>query len=161
MSTVSDAVTGAVRHAMSAARHDKIDALEALIRAECPAVECPVRNHFAPGVYAREMTIPAGTVLTGKIHKTAALSIMSKGALLLYMEDGTTREIRAPFTYIAPPGTRRAAYALEETVWTVIHPTDLTDVDEIERQFIAQTPEEFRLFCESQLKLAPSAAEGS
>lgn len=156
-----DAVTAVVRQVIHEARHDKLDALEAVIRSECPPVECPVVNHFAPGVYAREMTIPAGTVLTGKIHKTAALSIMSKGALLLYMEDGSTKEVRAPFTYVAPPGTRRAAYALEETVWTVIHPTELTDVDAIEAEFIAQSPAEYRLYCEQQLKLTAQAVEGS
>lgn len=156
---MTEAVTTAVTGAMQAARDDKLDALEAVIRRDCPTVECPVTNHFAPGVYAREMLIPAGTVLTGKIHKTAALSIMSKGALLLYLDDGSTREVRAPFTYVAPPGTRRAAYALEDTVWTVIHPTNLTDVDAIEREFIAQTPDEYRLHCEQQLKLT-AAAEG-
>lgn len=147
------AVTGTLTGAMRAARDDKLDALEHLIRRDCPPVECPVVDHFAPGVYAREMTIPAGTVLTGKIHKTAALSIMSKGALRLLMEDGTTRDVRAPFTYVAPPGTRRAAVALEDTVWTVIHPTDLTDVAEIERQFVAQTPAEYRLFLEQTQQL--------
>lgn len=131
-------------------RDEKLDALEALIREKSPPVECPVRHHFAPGLYAREMTIPAGTVLTGKIHKTAALSIMSKGSLLLYDEDGSTRRVDAPFTYVAPPGTRRAAYAITETVWTVMHPTDSTDVAEIERQFIAQTPAEYLAFVAQQ-----------
>ena len=118
--------------------------------------DCPVTNHFAPGLYAREMFIPAETVLTGKIHKYANLSIMSKGALRLFMEDGTTKDVRAPFTYVAPPGTRRAALALEDTVWTVIHATEETDVDEIERQVVAQTPAEYRLFVEEQLKLEGS-----
>lgn len=135
------------------ARDQRIDALEAAIVRELPPVDCPVTNHFAPGLYAREMLIPAGTVLTGKVHKYANLSIMSKGALRLFMEDGTTQEVRAPLTYIAPAGTRRAALALEDTVWTVIHATEETNVDAIERQFIAQTPAEYRLFVEEQLKL--------
>lgn len=138
------------------ARDQRIDALEAAIVRELPPVDCPVTNHFAPGLYAREMLIPAGTVLTGKVHKYANLSIMSKGALRLFMEDGTTKEVRAPLTYIAPPGTRRAALALEDTVWTVIHATEETDVDAIEREVIAQTPAEYRLFVEEQLKLEGS-----
>jgi len=135
------------------ARDRKIDALEAGIRAELVPVDCPITHHFAPGLYAREMFIPAGTVLTGKIHRFANLSIMSAGALRLYMEDGTTTEVRAPFTYVAPPGTRRAAEALEDTVWTVIHATEETDVDKIEQAVVCQTPEEYRLFFQEQLKL--------
>lgn len=135
------------------ARDRKIDALEDGIRRDLKPVECPVTDHFAPGLYAREMFIPAGTVLTGKIHKYANLSIMSKGALRLFLEDGTTKEVRAPFTYVAPPGTRRAAYALEDTVWTVVHATEETDVGKIEQAVVCQTPGEYRLFFQEQLKL--------
>ncbi|MBT2300361.1 hypothetical protein J7E70_07775 [Variovorax paradoxus] len=134
-------------------RDRKIDALEEGIRRELQPVVCPVVNHFAPGLYAREMHIPAGTVLTGKIHKYANLSIMSAGCLRIFLEDGTTSIVKAPFTYVSPPGTRRAAEALEDTVWTVIHATEETDVAKIEQQFIAQTPAEYRLFHEEQLKL--------
>jgi hypothetical protein len=135
------------------ARDRRIDALEAAIVRDLPPVDCPVTDHFAPGLYAREMFIPAETVLTGKIHKYANLSIMSKGALRLFMEDGSTQDVRAPFTYVAPPGTRRAALALEDTVWTVIHATEETDVDKIEQAVVCQTPEEYRLFFQEQLKL--------
>ena len=135
------------------ARDRKIDALEAGIRNELQVFEPPITNYFAPGLYAREMFIPKGTTLTGKIHKHANLSIMSAGALELYLEDGTTAVVRAPFTYVAPPGTRRAAHALEDTVWTVIHATEETDVQKIEQAVVCQTAEEYRLFFQEQLKL--------
>lgn len=139
-------------------RDRKIDALEEGIRKELVPVDCPVTNYFAPGLYAREVLIPAGTTLTGKIHKYANLSIMSAGALLLHMEDGTTQEVRAPFTYVAPPGTRRAATALEDTVWTVIHATEETDVAKIEQECIAESPAAYRLFFAEQMKIE---SEGS
>lgn len=138
------------------ARDRKIDALEHGIRRELQPVECPIANYFAPGLYAREMFIPAGTTLTGKIHKYANLSIMSKGALELFLEDGTTQIVRAPFTYVSPAGTRRAAHAIEDTVWTVIHATEETDVEKIEQSVVCQTPEEYRLFFQEQLKLEGS-----
>lgn len=142
------------------ARDAKVDALEAAIRSDLAPVEMPVTSYFAPGLYARELFIPKGTVLTGKIHKFANLSIMSAGALKLFMEDGSTPIVRAPFTYVAEPGTRRAALALEDTVWTVVHATEETDVDEIEKQVICQTPAEYRLFLEQQMQLAALTAEG-
>ena len=41
---------------------------------------CPVQHHFAPGAYGREMTLPAGLVVVGKIHKHAHINVISKGA---------------------------------------------------------------------------------
>jgi len=130
----------------------KVDALETSIN-ELPAVEIPVTHHFSKNVYAREIFIPKGTVLTGKIHKYANLNIMSQGEMSVLMEDGTVQRIKAPFTVVSPPGTRRVAYAHENTVWTTIHGTDETDVDAIETQFVAQTGDAYKLFLEEQLKI--------
>src|SRR5262245_16445882 len=109
-------------------------------------VEIPVRHYFSPGVYAREITIPAGTILTGKIHKYAQLNILSKGEISVLTEDGVKR-IRAPFTVVSPPGTKRVAFTHEECVWTTIHGTDETDLEKIEERFIAQTEQEYLDFC--------------
>ena len=53
-----------------------------------PQVVCPIQNYFAPGIYAREMTIPAGTTVVGAVHKTENLAIISKGRLLVATPDG-------------------------------------------------------------------------
>ncbi len=127
-----------------------VDALEAGIRADLSPVDIPKVDYFSKGVYAREITIPAGTVLTGKIHKFQNLNIMSKGDMSVLMEDGTVKRVQAPFTIVSPPGTRRAAFAHSETVWTTIHGTDETDVDKIEAEFIAQTPGDYQLFLETK-----------
>lgn len=126
-----------------------VDALEAGIRADLPQVEIKHVDYFSKGVYAREIFIPAGTVITGKIHKFENLNIMSQGDLSILMEDGTVKRVQAPFTIVSPPGTRRAAFAHSDVVWTTIHGTDKTDVDEIEAEFIAQTPGDYALFLET------------
>ena len=36
---------------------------------QAPQVELKVIHHFSKGVYARELHIPAGIILTGQIHK--------------------------------------------------------------------------------------------
>ena len=114
-------------------------------------MELPVKHYFSEGVYGRELFIPKGTVLTGKIHKYSQLNIMSQGELSILTEDGVKR-VRAPFTIVSPPGTKRIAYAHEDTLWTTIHGTRETDVDKIEEIFIAQTEEEYLQF-ESKEKL--------
>lgn len=101
-------------------------------------IEIQTTHHFAKGIYAREIKIPAGTVLTGKIHKTEHLNIVSQGKIAVWTEDGM-KVIEAPFTMVSRPGTKRVGYALEDTVWTTIHGTEEKDLERLETELI-ETP---------------------
>ena len=98
---------------------------------------CPVKHHFAPGSYGREMTLPAGMVVVGKIHKHAHINVISKGRVQVFTEQEGVLELAAPCTFVSSPGTKRVVHVLEETVWTTVHVTDKTDLAEIEREVIA------------------------
>ena len=98
---------------------------------------CPVKHHFAPGSYGREMTLPAGMVVVGKIHKHAHINVISKGRVQVFTEQAGVLELAAPCTFVSSPGTKRVVHVLEETVWTTVHVTDKTDLAEIEREVIA------------------------
>lgn len=115
----------------------RVEALETQIE-KMPQAECPVRHIFAPGIYAREMTIPAGVVLTGAVHRTEHLNIVSKGRITVSTDDGM-KEVRAPYTFVSKPGTKRVGYAHEETVWTTIHATTTTDLDELVEELTEST----------------------
>lgn len=115
---------------------DKILRLEAAMFAQ-PQLTLETIHHFAPGVYARELRIPAGVLLTGKIHRTEHLNIVSQGRITVFTEDGGRKEIVAPCTLISKPGTKRVGYAHEDTVWICIHPTDETDLVALEAELIA------------------------
>lgn len=106
--------------------------------------DCTLRHHFAPGCYAREMTIPAGTLIIGKIHKHAHLNIISKGRAKVVTEFGTV-DIVAPNTFVSEPGTKRVVMAIDEVIWTTIHVTDETDLEKIEDYVIAKSYDEFLL----------------
>lgn len=138
-------------------RTAKLDSLEAHLRAQPEEISGPfqpeIHNHFAPGLYAREMRVKAGAVITSKVHKYPGLSILSKGRMALYMEDGTTKVVEAGFHIVAPAGTRRAALVLEDAVWTCMHPTEETDVELIERHFIAQNMGEFIEWAKGQERI--------
>jgi quercetin dioxygenase-like cupin family protein len=112
---------------------------------EQPQLDLPVKHHFSQGVYARELFIPAGTLLTGKIHKYEQLNILSQGEMSVLTEEGVKR-VKAPFHIVAPPGTKRIAYAHTDCTWTTIHQTELRDVEEIEMRFIAQDETEYLEF---------------
>lgn len=93
-----------------------------------PQVECPVRHYFAPGLYAREMSIPAGATVVGAVHKTENLIVVSMGRLVVVTEDGT-REVVAGDTLTCHVGMKNAVTALEDSRWTnfMANPTNETD----------------------------------
>ena len=98
----------------------KVDRLHAYVET-LPQVDCPVRHYFAPGLFAREITIPAGVVLIGAVHRIENLAVLSKGRLLLATPAGPV-EITAPHTLTVMPGDKNSATALEESVWTNFWP---------------------------------------
>lgn len=105
-----------------------------------------VRHHFAPGIYLRELHIPAGMITTGKIHKYACLNILAKGRRSTLI-DSRIVEVEAPHIHLAPPGMKRVSYTHEDSVWITVHNTNLTDIDEIERELVCETEEEYLAFC--------------
>lgn len=107
---------------------------------------CPITHHFSKGVYGREMFIPKGVVLIGEIHKYSQFNIMSKGDLSVVVGDEVHR-LKAPCSFVAPPGAKRVMYAHEDSIWTVIHGTDETDLEKIEAHFIAKDEQDYLVFC--------------
>ena len=114
-----------------------------------PQLKLETNHYFSKGVYAREIKIPAGTILTGEIHKFENLNILSKGSMQVLTEDGI-KEVEAPFTVVSPAGTKRIAYTLTDCVWTTIHGTDEKDLDRIEKYFIAKSEDEWLEFDEAK-----------
>lgn len=99
-------------------------------------------HHFAPGIYARELRIPKGTVLSGKVHKTRHLCILSAGAMQIFDENGE-RFIGAGDHFISEPGTKRLGLALDDVVFTTIHASELTDIVALETTLVCDTEAEY------------------
>lgn len=96
-------------------------------------------EEFGCHVYARQMLIPKGTTIVGKIHKHAHLNFIMQGAVTVSTEHGRKR-IEAPATFISEVGLKRAVYAEEDTIWTTIHLTSYgkeEDLGKIEGEVIA------------------------
>lgn len=109
-------------------------------------IDLPVKHHFSRGVYARELFIPKGTVLIGKIHKYSQVNIVSRGDISVLTEDGIKR-FTAGDHIVSGPGIKRAGFAHEDTVWTTIHGTNETDIDKLEDELIAASFEDYDKFC--------------
>ncbi len=110
-----------------------------------PQVELKVKHYFSKGVYARELHIPAGVILTGEIHKFENLNILSQGKIEVLTEKGM-ETVEAPFTVVSPAGTKRIARAITDCVWTTVHGTDENDLNIIEKTFIAKSEQEWLEF---------------
>jgi hypothetical protein len=105
------------------------------------------KHYFAESLYARELFIPKGTTLTGRIHKTEHLCVLSLGEVSVQTETGIER-IKASTVVLSKPGIKRVLYAHEDSVWINFHhhPTNEKDLDKIEEIFTVGTFEELEAF---------------
>ena len=96
-----------------------------------PEHEMKHTHIFTPGLYTRQLFIPARTLLTSRIHLTEHPYVISKGDISVWTKETGTVRLKAPHTGITFPGTRRLLFAHDDTIWTTYHVTDETDVDKI------------------------------
>lgn len=104
-----------------------------------PQVPCPVFHHFGPGFCIREMHIPRGTFVIGHAHKQPLANMFVKGHMLV-SSDGRWSDMQAPLFFVGTLG-RKAAIALEDSIWQNIIVTDSTDPATIEAIFIEHSDE--------------------
>lgn len=127
--------------AFTEAVQKKIDEIEAALLAGigCNALVDTgknIRHVFTPGLYAREMSPPRGSVIISKIHKTEHLFVMSKGVIRIFIEGRGWETISAPYLGVTKPMTRRLALVVEDCVWTTFHATDKKTPEEVEADII-------------------------
>jgi hypothetical protein len=111
---------------------------------------CPLNHRFADGCYVREIFIPAGTMVVGKIHKHVHPNFLMVGKISMITEEGGLIQMEAPQSLISPAGCKRAIYCHTDTVWVTVHVTESQNLLEIEEQTIAPTYESFLEFKEKK-----------
>lgn len=102
----------------------------------------PIKHHFAPHSYGREMFLPADHTVVGQIHKHAHVNVISKGRVRVFTEGEGELELVGPLTFVSSPGTKRSVVVLEDTIWTTFHVVSMAnpsiaDLAEIAREVIA------------------------
>lgn len=108
--------------------------------ADFPQTECPLKHHFAPGVYVREIFMPAETIIIGHIHKTEHLNILVQGACYIVHDDGAREELRAPLTFVSKAGVQKVLYITEDMIWQTVHATTETDIEKLEEMLTEPIP---------------------
>jgi hypothetical protein len=130
---------------------------ERIAELEAAMFDSPARLHvepvsyFAEGLYAREVTLPAGSIFTGKIHKFEHLAFIMKGDISVLTEHGVKR-IQAPATLVSSPGTKRVVYVHEETIFTTVHACPYKTAEEAEENLVVDTFEKFEHYLLSSSK---------
>jgi hypothetical protein len=116
--------------------------------------DCLLTHHFTPKddkygchTYAREMLIPKGTIIIGKIHRHQHLNFILKGQVSVATEFGK-KYFTGPCVFISEVGLKRAVYAEEDTIWVTVHLTEHSgeeNLEKIEQEIIAPSYEEMGL----------------
>jgi hypothetical protein len=101
-------------------------------------VDCPVTHKFGPGIYIREVLLPAGATVVGHYHTQPHLNIMIAGRLALVGENGKSTELVAPYTFTAPAG-RKIAYIYETVLWHNLYATEETNLEKLEEMFFTKS----------------------
>lgn len=109
-------------------------------------VEIPPTHYIHGGMYAREITIPKGTIITGQIYKFNHLDIMISGDITVTTDTDKPVRYKGYNLFKGMSGKKRAGYAHEDTVWITIHPVTGADGEEIQSLITAQTFEELEIF---------------
>lgn len=120
----------------NACTNDAVADLERHVLA-APQVDLRTEHALAGGVYARTITIPADTVLTGAVHKKDHINIVD-GDITVTTDAGPVR-FTGYHVIATKAGSKRAGFAHADTKWTTVCQTDLTDIDAIEDELVEES----------------------
>lgn len=114
---------------------EQIERLEQhMLRGEGAGTAVPIEtwHHFADGLVARTIFIPANTSLTGAPHKAEHLNICS-GDITVWTEEGMKR-LTGYHVIPSLPAAKRAGHVHADTWWTTVHlnPGNERDLDKLE-----------------------------
>lgn len=137
--------------------HADTDQLERFMLAGgVPLADQPLVHRWTPGLYIRQITIPAGNLQTTRTHASRHPYFVMRGRALIRGPEGVS-EVMAPHFGITEPGTRRTIFAgfldpetgqpvaEEDVVWFTVHaitaeeeaePDENKRIDLIERRII-------------------------
>lgn len=119
----------------------------------------PLIHRFVPGMYCREIFMPAGAVMTTMIHRYEHFAFILSGKARVVSESGGDELIEAPAVIVTQPGTKRVLHILEDMRWATVHLTEgngqvatkaESDLAEIEQAVVSATFEEYQLQLEGK-----------
>ena len=111
-----------------------------------PQVEIPVTHYIHGGMYARQITIPKDTFITGQLYKFDHFDVMISGDVTISTDDGVRKRITGYNVFEGLSGKKRAGYAHEDTTWITFHTAEGVDGEEIQSGLTVGSFEELEQF---------------
>lgn len=100
-------------------------------------------HDFAPGIYVKSIFMPANEIIVSKIHRSEHFFIVPQGCCTVVDSLGGKQFISASYLGKTLAGTKRALHIHVDCIWTTFHVTDLTDLEEIEKEIYCESFAQF------------------
>lgn len=120
------------------ARFDRIE--EGIEISGLEEVDFHIEHTFTNGLYSRRIFMPAGSLLTSKIHMTQHQFVILSGTVTVWDAINGTRLLTAPYAGITEAGTRRILFVHTDSIWQTFHPTEKLTPEEVEKDIIWARP---------------------
>ena len=92
-------------------------------------------KHLLPtGLYVKAYHAPAGLRMYTKQFDQDHMTILARGTALLEI-GGQAAKLVGPAHCVIPAHSRVTVSVLEDAVWYCLHPTELTDLEQLNRLF--------------------------
>ena len=131
---------------------EQIETVEQAIREINRPPDIETKHYFAGGVYEREIHVPAGSLITGKIHLTEHLAKLTKGTMTIFA-NGESNTFTGPCTFVSQPGIKRMGYAHDDCVFSNFHFVgDIETAEEAEKLLVVDTNEQYLIAQQSEVK---------
>ncbi len=111
-------------------------------------LSCPVVHSFGPGIYTREVRLPAGGIAIGHHQNFEHVNLFLKGKVSMVNDDGSVTVLTAPMQFVGKPG-RKIGFIHEDVVWLNIYATNETDVEKLEAHYLTKS-DSWKLSVESR-----------
>ncbi len=104
----------------------------------------PLKHSFSEGVYIREMFMPQGGLVIGKLYKISHTWFLLSGELEVATDEGTEYYI-GPCYVNAPEGTKRVLHAVSDVIFVNVYPNpeNITDTDKLEEILTCSSYKEY------------------
>ena len=94
---------------------------EGVASGELQSVDVPLFHYHTDNLYGRRVILPAGSVLTSKVHKFDHITMILSGHATIIDEQGIKTEVRAPDMFVTKAGTQRVLLIHEDFDIATVH----------------------------------------
>lgn len=113
----------------------KVESLQQEL-SKLPQYEPETKHYFHGGMYCREVFRHAGVLVVGAVHKKEHFYFIVSGTVQITDGEGNVQEVIGPYLFQSKPGTKRAVYAVTDTLCMTFHAIESKTVKEAESELI-------------------------